>query len=170
MAGWPFKQEPDCSCYADLERDGRTLWDGVSNPQALKYLRTVRPGDRLFFSHTGKEKAIVGEMRVVGGPRPDPALNDPRRLVVEVEAVRALPRPVPLSVIKEDATLSGWDLVRLPRLSVMPVSEAQWRRVLELAGPRPRSPTRPTLAGGRTHRTICTGAREGDPLSVWRAS
>src|SRR4051812_18191721 len=86
--GWLFKEEPDHYSYGALERDGATLWDGVTNNLALKNLRGVRPGDRVLFYHTGDEKAIVGEMRVVEGPMPDPAADDPKRVVVKVEPVR----------------------------------------------------------------------------------
>src|SRR5262249_18487667 len=119
--------------FADLERDGTTLWDGVTNNLARQNLRKVRPGDRIFFYHTGNEKAIAGEMRAIGDPKPEPGSDDPKSVVVEVEVVRRLPSPVSLSRVKEDAQLAGWDLVRLPRLSVMPVTPPQWRRVEELA-------------------------------------
>jgi len=128
-----FKEEPTEFCYADLERDGSAVWSGVTNALARQHLRKVAVGDRVFFYHTGKEKAVVGEMRVVVGPKSDPSSDDARAVVVEVEPVKALPRPVPLSVIKADADLAGWDLVRLPRLSVVPVSDEQWRRVEELS-------------------------------------
>jgi predicted RNA-binding protein with PUA-like domain len=130
---WLFKEEPEHYSYADLERDKKAVWDGVSNALARQHLRQVAVGDRVFFYHTGKEKAVVGEMRVVGGPRPDPNEDDPKSVVVEVEPVRALARAVSLGEIKEDPLLASWELVRLPRLSVMPVSDAQWRRVEELA-------------------------------------
>jgi predicted RNA-binding protein with PUA-like domain len=126
-----MKQEPSCYSFADLLRDGKTTWDGVSNAQARNYLRQMRAGDRAFFYHTGKEKAIVGEMKVTGGPQP--GAEGPSSVVVEVEAVRALDRPVPLAEIKQIQELSAWELVRLPRLSVMPVTEEQWRRVEELS-------------------------------------
>jgi predicted RNA-binding protein with PUA-like domain len=127
MALWLFKQEPSCYSFADLQRDGTTVWDGVSNSLALKNLSQVRRNDRVFFYHTGKEKAIVGEMCVVGGWRT--AADGHTEKPVEVRYVRALPRPVTLAEIKADKLLAGWDLVRLPRLSVLPVSAAQWRRV-----------------------------------------
>jgi len=127
-----FKQEPEQYSFADLVRDGRTVWDGVTNNLALQHLRQVREGDRVLFYHTGKEKAIVGEMRVVAGPR-TPEDGDPKAVVVEVEPVRAFGRPVTLTAVKGDAELAGWELVRLPRLSVMPVTEAQWRRIEECA-------------------------------------
>ena len=133
MALWLFKEEPTNYSYADLERDGSAVWSGVTNALARQNLRKVAVGDRVFFYHTGKEKAVVGEMRVVVGPKPDPSSDDVKAVVVEVEPVRTLARPVPLSLIKGDADLSGWDLVRLPRLSVVPVTEEQWRRIEELS-------------------------------------
>jgi predicted RNA-binding protein with PUA-like domain len=133
MAYWLFKEEPDHYNFADLERDGRTLWDGVTNNLARQHLRRVARGDRILYYHTGKEKAIIGEMRAVGDPMPDPDSDDPKAVVVEVQAVRRLHSPVPLAQVKQDPQLADWDLARLPRLSVMPVSAAQWRRVEELA-------------------------------------
>lgn len=134
MARWLFKEEPTHYSFAQLQRDGGTVWNGVSNALARQHLRQVRRGDRVFFYHTGKEKAIVGEMRVVSNPRTDPDADDPKEVLVEVEPVRSLPHPVTLARIKADALLAGWDLVRLPRLSVMPVTDEQWRRVEELSG------------------------------------
>ena len=133
MALWLFKEEPTEFGYADLVRDGSAVWAGVTNALARQHLRKVAVGDRVFFYHTGKEKAVVGEMRVIVGPKPDPSSDDVKAVVVEVEPVNALSRPVTLSVIKADADLAGWDLVRLPRLSVVPVTEEQWRRVEELS-------------------------------------
>jgi predicted RNA-binding protein with PUA-like domain len=134
MANWLFKEEPDHYSFADLERDGTTTWDGVTNNLARRNLRQVRRDDKIFFYHTGKEKAVVGEMRALTDSMPDADSDDPKAVVVKVEKVLRLPQPVPLKRIKEDSLLAQWDLVRLPRLSVMPVSEAQWRRVLELSG------------------------------------
>jgi predicted RNA-binding protein with PUA-like domain len=133
MAYWLFKEEPAHYSFADLERDGTTLWDGVTNNLARQNLRKVRPGDRVFYYHTGKEKAVVGEMRVVGDPQADPDSDDPKAVAMEVRAVRRLPRPVSLTRIKHDAQLADWDLIRLPRLSVLAVTEEQWRRVEQLS-------------------------------------
>ncbi len=133
MARWLFKEEPTHYSFADLVRDGRTLWDGVTNNLALQHLRRVRNGDEVFFYHTGKEKAVVGLMRVIGDPRPDPEAESDRMVMVEVEPVRLLAQPVPLTAIKADATLKAWDLVRLPRLSIVPVTDTQWRRIEEMA-------------------------------------
>jgi predicted RNA-binding protein with PUA-like domain len=129
--GWLFKEEPDHYSYADLARDGNTLWNGVSNNLARKNLRLLKPGDRVLFYHTGKEKAVVGEMRVVT----DPAAvtdDDPKAVAVTVEAVRRWSHPVTLERIKADPVFAGWDLIRLPRLSVVAVSPEQWRRLEEL--------------------------------------
>jgi predicted RNA-binding protein with PUA-like domain len=131
--GWLFRQEPTCYSYADLERDRTTIWDGVNNNLARKNLRNVKKGDRVLYYHTGKEKAVVGEMVVIEGPTPDPKSDDPNSVVVKVQAVRRLQNPVSLARIKEDPTLADWDLVRMSRLSVVPVNSAQWQRVEELA-------------------------------------
>jgi predicted RNA-binding protein with PUA-like domain len=131
--GWLFRQEPTCYSYADLERDGTTVWDGVKNNQARQNLRNVKKGDRVLYYHTGKEKAVVGEMVVVDGPKADPTSDDPKAVVVKVRAVRRLRNPITLARIKQDPALADWDLVRMSRLSVVPVSPAQWQRLEELA-------------------------------------
>jgi predicted RNA-binding protein with PUA-like domain len=133
MAYWLFKEEPEHYSFADLERDGATLWDGVRNNLARSNLRKVQRGDRILFYHTGKDKAAVGEMCAVSEPMPDPNGTDSKAVAVKVQPVRRLQHPVPLARIKQDPVLADWDLVRLPRLSVMPVTEAQWRRVEELS-------------------------------------
>jgi predicted RNA-binding protein with PUA-like domain len=131
VARWLFKEEPDHYNYQDLVRDGRTVWDGVTNNLARQHLRRVRVGDRVLYYHTGKEKAIVGEMRVVAGPRPE-SEDDPKSVVVEVAPLRAFKSPVSLETVKADPALAAWELVRLPRLSVLPVTDEQWRRVEQL--------------------------------------
>ncbi len=133
MALWLFKEEPSHYSFAQLQLEGRTVWDGVRNALARQYLRQMRKGDRAFYYHTGKEKAIVGEVRVVSDPWTVPEAEDPKEVLVKVEAVRLLPHPVPLARIKGDSLLADWDLVRLPRLSVMPVTVEQWQRVEELS-------------------------------------
>jgi predicted RNA-binding protein with PUA-like domain len=130
MAYWLFKEEPDHFSYDDLVRVGRAVWDGISNNLALQNLRKVKSGDRVLYYHTGKEKAVVGEMRVVSEPRPG---EEEKSVVLDVEPVRRWSHPVTLSVIKADPKLAGWDLVRNSRLSIVPVSASQWRRVEELS-------------------------------------
>jgi predicted RNA-binding protein with PUA-like domain len=129
MALWLFKVEPDCYSFADLKRDKSTVWDGVTNALAQKHLRSVTKGDRVLYYHTGDEKAVVGVAEVTAGPTPDPSDPAGKLVVVTVKPVRALKRPVTLAEIKADAAFAGWELVRVPRLSVMPVSEGQWSAV-----------------------------------------
>ena len=133
MSYWLFKEEPDHYSFADLERDGETVWSGVANALARSNLRKIKPGDRILYYHTGKEKAVVGEMKAVGDPMADPKDADPKAVVVKVRPVRRWPRPVTLKRIKEEPELASWELVRISRLSVMPVTEAQWHRVQELS-------------------------------------
>lgn len=130
---WLFKQEPEDFSYADLVAAGKTLWDGVANPLALKYLRQISKGDKVYFYHTGKEKAVVGEMLVSAGPQKDANSDDEKAVVVEVTPSKRLKNPVTLIQIKADSSLSDWELVRIPRLSVMPVTIAQWNRIQELS-------------------------------------
>jgi predicted RNA-binding protein with PUA-like domain len=133
MALWIFKQEPTCYSFSDLQRDGRTVWDGVSNALARKYLRQIKRGDHIFFYHTGKEKAVVGVMRAAAAAREAPTPDDPKAVVVEVEPVKLLARPITLAEIKADPVLADWDFVRLPRLSVTPTTESQWKRIEKLS-------------------------------------
>jgi predicted RNA-binding protein with PUA-like domain len=130
--GWLFKEEPEHYTFADLERDGQAVWSGVTNNLARKYLRQVQKGDRVLYYHTGKERAIVGEMRVVEGPGPDPESDDPKAVVVTVKAVKPWPHPVSLERIKQEPALASWELVRISRLSVMPVTAEQWAKLEEM--------------------------------------
>ena len=132
LGGWLFKEEPSCYNYAKLEKDGSTLWAGVKNALARQHLRKIQAGDRVLYYHTGKERAIVGEMRVAADPTPDPTSDDPMAVVVQVEPVRSWHPPVTLEQIKQDPLFADWELVRISRLSVMPVSPDQWKRLEEL--------------------------------------
>ena len=131
--GWLLKTEPTAYSFAQLQHDKRTMWDGVKNPQALKNLSQVKHGDRLLIYHTGDEKAVVGIATALCAAYPDPKKRDPKLLVIDLAAVSALPRPVTLAEIKANAKFKGWELVRLPRLSVMPVSVEQWEEIERLA-------------------------------------
>ena len=133
MGRWLFKEEPTHYSWADLERDGSAVWDGVTNALALQHLRQVRAGDRVLLYHSGKDKAIVGEMAVIADPAPDPTSDDKRLVVVTVRPVRRLHHSVSLSRIKADPAFADWELVRLPRLSIMPVSDRHWQRIEELS-------------------------------------
>jgi predicted RNA-binding protein with PUA-like domain len=130
---WLFKTEPSAYSYAHLERDGRTVWDGVKNPLALKHLAAVAKGDQVLIYHTGDEKAAVGIAEVVRGAYPDPKHEEARLVVVDIRPLRALPRPVPLGELRANRKLAGFELLRLPRLSVMPVSPAHWAEIARMA-------------------------------------
>ena len=134
MAHYLFKTEPETYSYDDLVRDKHTVWDGISNPVALKHLRGIVKGDTIVIYHTGKEKQMVGLAAALGAPFADPKAGDPKRAVVEIKAVRKLPAPVTLATIRDDAVLAKTDLVRIPRLSVVPLTDAQFKRALKLAG------------------------------------
>lgn len=130
-----FKEEPSNYSYDDLTRDGRTAWTGVKNPLAQKHLRSVRKGERIFFYHTGGEKAVVGIARAAGDAYPDPADRAGRLHAVDIVPVKKLKAPIPLSAVKADKAFADFPLTRMPRLSVMPVSDEQWERLLGLSGP-----------------------------------
>ena len=130
---WLLKTEPSTYSFADLQRDKRTVWDGVKNPQALKNLSQMQKGDRLLIYHTGDEKAVVGIATALSAAYPDPKKDDPKLLVIDLAPAAALPRPVTLAQIKASPQFNGWELVRLPRLSVMPVSPEHWSAIEHLA-------------------------------------
>jgi predicted RNA-binding protein with PUA-like domain len=133
MAYWLLKSEPNVYSYADLERDRQTIWDGVNNNLALKHIRTAQPQDLALIYHTGDERRAVGIGEIISESYPDPKLNDPKRAVFDIKAVRSLPQPVTLAQIKQDPDFEGFDLIRISRLSVVPVSEAHWQKILKLA-------------------------------------
>ena len=133
MARWLVKTEPEEYSFADLQRAGRDVWDGVRNNAALKHMRAMRPGDEVLVYHTGGVRAIVGLARVASAPYPDPKAGDPRWIVVDLEAVAPLARPVTLAAIKADPAFAGWELVRISRLSVMPVPDPLWERILAMS-------------------------------------
>jgi predicted RNA-binding protein with PUA-like domain len=129
---WLFKTEPSEFSYHDLERQQRTVWDGVSNNLALKNLREVRLGDQILIYHSGNDKAIVGLAEAVSDPYPDPKEKDDKLVVVNITPKRRFDQPIPLAKIKVSDELREFDLVRLPRLSVMPVDDKQWQVLQEM--------------------------------------
>jgi len=131
---WLFKTEPSVYSYQQLEKDKKTTWDGVKNNLALKNLNDIEKGDQILIYHTGDEKAAVGVARALSGAYPDPSQKNPRMLVVDIEAVKPLPRPVTLAEVKTNSKLANFDLVRLSRLSIMKVSEEQWNIIETMAG------------------------------------
>ena len=131
MAYWLMKSEPHVYSWDDLVRDGGTDWDGVRNNAARLHLRAMAPGDQAFFYHSGEERAVVGIMRIAGAQKPDG--DDGSWVKVPVEPVRALGR-VSLKDIKAEPDLAGMELIRQSRLSVSPVREAEWKKILKMAG------------------------------------
>ncbi len=129
-----MKTEPSTYSYDDLERQKRTVWDGVKNNLALKHLRQMKPGDRVLVYHSGDEKAVVGVAEVASEAFPDPKQRDPKLAVVELKAAGRLPRAVPLAEIKKDRAFADLGLVRMGRLSVMPASAEQFQRLVKMAG------------------------------------
>src|SRR5947199_8964170 len=133
MALWLLKTEPDSYSWDDLARDKRTVWDGITNALALKHIRTMNKGDQALIYHTGDERAAVGVAEVVSAPHPDPKEDDQKLAVVDIKAQKKLKRAVSLDEFKADRAFAGWDLLRIGRLSVVPVPPKMWDRVIELS-------------------------------------
>ena len=123
---WLFKTEPSVYSFQQLQKDKKTMWDGVANNLALKNLKDIQKGDLIFIYHTGDEKQAVGVARALGGASADPSKKDPKLLVVDIEAVKPLAKPVTLAAVKAYKKLANFDLVRNSRLSIMKVTDEQW--------------------------------------------
>lgn len=130
---WLFKEEPTHYGFDALVKDKRTTWSGVRNPLAQKHLRSVKKGDRIFYYHTGDEKAVVGICKALGDAYADPDDASGKASVVDVAPVKKLARPVTLAEIKADASFKEFPLVRISRLSVMPVTDVEWTRIVRAA-------------------------------------
>ena len=128
-----FKEEPEHYGYDRLVTEGKTSWSGVRNPVAQRHLRSVKKGDLVFYYHTGKEKAVVAIAKAAGAAYPDPADKTGKLYAVDIVPVKKLKRPVTLAEIKADKAFAGFELVRIPRLSVMPVPENLWARIEAMA-------------------------------------
>ena len=131
MARWLMKSEPESYSWSDLVRDGAPEWDGVRNNAARIHLKAMQPGDEAFFYHSMSDKAVVGIMRVTRAAEPDPTAPDWVR--VRVEPVQPLAKPVTLADIKAEPALAKMELIRQSRLSVAPVRDDEWAKVLEMA-------------------------------------
>ncbi len=130
---WLLKTEPTTYAFDQLLADGHTTWDGVRNALALQHLRQMKKGDKVLIYHSGAVKAVVGQAKVTRSAYPDPTQADARLVVVDLAPAGRLPAPVPLAAVKADPALADMPLVRFSRLSVMPVTPAQWDRLLSLA-------------------------------------
>jgi len=133
MAYWLLKTEPSTYSWDDLRKEKKVVWDGVNNLVALKNLRAARKGDPVFIYHTGAEKRVVGVAEVSREAYPDPKQKDEKLVVVDLVARDTLERPVPLETLRKEAAFAGSPLLRIGRLSVVPIDERQWRTVLKLA-------------------------------------
>jgi predicted RNA-binding protein with PUA-like domain len=130
---WLFKEEPTHYSYDALVKDKKTMWSGVKNPLAQKHLRSVKKDDRIFYYHTGDEKSVVGIAKALADAYPDPSDKSGKHSVVDVAPVKKLPRAVTLAEIKADSSFKDFPLVRISRLSVMPVTDAEWTRIVGMA-------------------------------------
>ena len=131
---WLIKEEPTHYSFDDLIRDGRTSWTGVRNPVAQKHIRSMHNGDRIFFYHTGDVKAVIGIAKATSAPYADPADETGKLYAIDVTAVKKLKSPVTLAAVKADKAFVSFPLVRIPRLSVMPVTDEEWKRIESMAG------------------------------------
>jgi predicted RNA-binding protein with PUA-like domain len=132
MAYWLVKSEPETYSYADLVKEKKTAWSGVKNPTAQQNIRKMKKGDELLFYHTGKVKAVVGIAQVAEDPYLDPTDKTRKLHTVDLAPQKLLASPVDLPTIKSDPTFKGWDLIRIGRLSVLPVPDAMWKKVISL--------------------------------------
>ena len=133
VMNWLFKEEPAHYSFDALVADKKTAWSGVKNALAQKHLHAVRKGDRIFYYHTGEEKAVIGIAKALGDAYPDPEDQTGKQAVVDVAPVARLRRPVTLAEIKADPSFKDFPLVRISRLSVMPVTDTEWKRIEALA-------------------------------------
>lgn len=137
MRHWLLKSEPSTYSWATLVKDGRTEWSGVRNHQAANNLKAMKRGDRGFFYHSGDDKAIVGTLEIVKEAYPDPGDEEGRFVMVDVAALAPAKAPVTLAAIKQEKALAGFALVKQSRLSVVPVTDEEWRLLCKMAGLKP---------------------------------
>jgi predicted RNA-binding protein with PUA-like domain len=134
MAHWLVKSEPNKYAFADLQRDGKTVWDGVRNNAAALHLKAMKLGDEVLYYHSQEGLEAVGVAKVVKEAFLDPSDPAGRFVAVELAPVRALPKPVSLAQMKANPALSGLEMIRQGRLSVSPVRDAEWAAILKMAG------------------------------------
>jgi predicted RNA-binding protein with PUA-like domain len=133
MAYWLIKTHPSDFSYSDLEKVKSAVWDGVSNNTALMHIRAMRKGDLVLIYHSGPEKSVIGRAEIVSDPYPDPRGGDKKLVVVDIAPAGRLERPVPLDAVKKEKAFASFDLVRISRLSVMPVPAPMWKKLLQMA-------------------------------------
>ena len=131
MNYWLLKQEPTVYGFDNLEKEKKTVWDGVHNNLALKHMRSMKKGDKAIFYHTGDERQAVGIVDIITNPYPNPKESNKRFIVFDVKVSNKLKRPVTLDEIKNDVKFKDWDLVRNSRLSAMPVPKVLWDEIIK---------------------------------------
>lgn len=131
MNYWLLKQEPTVYNFDKMEKEKKTVWDGVKNNLALKHMRNMKKGDKAIFYHTGDEKQAVGIVDIITNPYPNPKESDKRFIVFDVLVSSRLVRPVTLGEIKNDSKFKDWELVKNSRLSAMPVPKALWDEIMK---------------------------------------
>ena len=134
MNRWLVKSDPDDYSAYDLERDGSTCWDGVRNNTALIHIRNMKSGDEVLVYHSGKDKAVIATAEITSNPYPDPKADDERFAVVDLKFIGWLAEPVPLKEIKADDAFADFELVRMSRLSVMPVKAPLFKKLIKMGG------------------------------------
>ncbi len=132
-AYWILKSEPSVYSFDQFLADGRAVWDGIANNQALIYLRSMKRGDKALIYHSNEGKALVGHATIDSGPYADPKLDDPKRVVVDVVPGKPLKRPITLAELKAEPSFKELGLIRQSRLSVVPVPPAMWKKLLEMS-------------------------------------
>lgn len=133
MAHWLLKTEPGTYAWDNLVADKKTTWNGVSNAQALMHMRAMKKGDLALIYHTGDQRQAVGIAEITSNPYPDPKQDDEKLVVVDLNPKKKLAHPVTLETIKNDPAFAAWDLLRIGRLSVVPVPRAMWKRLEQLS-------------------------------------
>jgi predicted RNA-binding protein with PUA-like domain len=133
---WLAKQEPSGPRgynFETLKKDKKTIWDGVHNNLALKHMREIKQGDLVLFYHTGDERQIVGIMEVISDPYPNPKEDNKRFIVFDVKYKKSLKRPITLDEMKKQKKFQNWELIRISRLSVMPVPQQIWDTIIDIS-------------------------------------
>lgn len=133
---WLAKQEPSGPrgySFETFKKDKKTIWDGVHNNLALKHMREIKKGDLVLFYHTGDERQIVGIMEVISEPYSNPKEDNKRFIVFDVKYKKSLKRPITLDEIKKQKNFQNWELIRISRLSVMPVPKHIWDAIIDLS-------------------------------------
>lgn len=133
MAHWLFKEEPTHYSFDDLMKDKKATWDGVRNNLALKHMRSIKKNGLILYYHTGSEKAAVGIAKGTSNAYADPKVKDPKIVVVDIIPMEKLKRPVTLAEIKANTKFKNFELVRISRLSVMPIPDTLWNEIMKMS-------------------------------------